>query len=106
MRTVLVRYKTSETDADANETLVRAVFAELRARAPGGIRYATLRLPDGVTFVHIATVESKDTNPLVELPAFKAFQKQLKERCVEPPVVSEVSVIGTYGQIPVDENLP
>jgi quinol monooxygenase YgiN len=95
MKTIMVRYKTSPTHADANETLVRAVFEELRARAPGGIRYASYR--DGTTFVHIATLETPDENPLATLPSFKAFQKELKDRCVEAPVVSELSPVGAYG---------
>ncbi|MDB4964917.1 MAG: hypothetical protein JWN44_606 [Myxococcales bacterium] len=97
MKTIMVRYKTSEAHGSANEALVRAVFEELRAKAPAGLRYATYRLADGVTFVHIATVESTADNPLVTLPAFKAFQQALKDRCVEPPVVTEMSVVGSYG---------
>jgi hypothetical protein len=95
MKTVMVRYKTSSAaQADANEALVHAVFDELRARAPGGFRYATYRLADGVTFVHIATHEAD--NPLTALPAFKAFQAQLKDRCVELPVVMELSPVDCY----------
>jgi hypothetical protein len=97
MKTIMVRYKTSEASSEVNATLVRAVFEELRARAPEGLRYASYRLPDGVTFVHVAIVESTDQNPLVTLPSFKAFQAQLKERCVEPPVVTELSPVGSYG---------
>lgn len=99
MRTVMVRYKTSEAHANANEVLVHAVFEELRSRAPAGLRYASYRLADGVTFVHIATLETPDENPLVVLPSFKAFQKELKDRCVEPPVVTELSIVGSYGLV-------
>lgn len=95
----MVRYKTSEQTGDANAALVRAVFEELRTRAPGGIRYASYRLADGVTFVHIATVAAPEDNPLTTLPSFKAFQSQLKDRCVESPVVTEVSVVGSYGEV-------
>src|SRR4051812_18297962 len=95
-RTIMVRYTTSEATADTNAALVAAVFDELRARAPHGLRYASYRLPDGRTFVHIATVETPDANPLLALPAFKAFQAQLKDRCVEPPVVTELSPVGSY----------
>jgi quinol monooxygenase YgiN len=96
MRTVMVRYTTHELHADANAALVRAVFEELRARTPGGLRYTSYRMGDGVTFVHVATVETPDDNPLVALPAFKAFQAQLKERCAELPVVTELSIVGSY----------
>ena len=99
MKTVMVRYKTSEAHAKANEQLVRAVFDELRAREPEGLRYASYRLADGVTFVHIATIQTPDQNPLTTLPAFKAFQAQLKERCVEPPLVTELSAIDAYARL-------
>lgn len=97
MKTVMVRYKTSAGHAQGNEQLVRAVFDELRAREPDGLRYASYRLADGVTFVHIATVQTPEQNPLTALPAFKAFQAQLKERCVEAPLVTELSAIDSYG---------
>ncbi len=96
MKTIMVRYKTSSAaQADANEALVRAVFEELRARAPGGLRYASYRLADGLTFVHVATHEAD--NPLTGLPSFKAFQAQLKDRCAELPVVTELSPVDSYG---------
>src|SRR5687768_14886673 len=97
MKTVMVRYKTSDAQARANEELVRAVFAELRSRVPAGFRYASYRLADGATFVHIATLQTPDQNPLTTSPAFKAFQAQLKERCVEAPVVTELTAIDAYG---------
>ena len=99
MKTIMVRYKTSEAQAGANESLVRAVFTELRARAPEGLRYASYRLADGVTFVHLATLEIPDQNPLAALASFKAFQAELKGRCVEPPVVTELSAVGSYGSV-------
>ncbi len=97
MRTVMVRYKTLEAEAETNARLVRAVFEELGRKNPLGLRYATYRLSDGVTFVHLATLEVTGQNPLNTLPAFQAFQENIKARCVEPPVVSELSVVGSYG---------
>ncbi|HKY40384.1 MAG TPA: hypothetical protein VJN18_30835 [Polyangiaceae bacterium] len=99
MKTVMVRYKTTEAHAEANEVLVRAVFDELRALAPEGLRYASYRLADGVTFVHLATLQAPGENPLRTLSAFKAFQAQLKDRCVEAPVVTELSAVDTYGLV-------
>ena len=96
MRTVLVRYKTKEDQAEANATLVRAVFAELASGAPGGFHYVTLRLADGVTFMHLATMEGT-TSPLKFVAAFQVFQENIRARCVEPPVLSEVTVVGSFG---------
>lgn len=95
MRTVMVRYKTSEAQAETNASLVRAVFEQLSVRKPDGLRYATYRLPDGVTFVHVATIAAAE-NPLLSLPAFQEFQRGINERCVEPPMVTQLGVIGAY----------
>ena len=96
MKTVMVRYKTSPGQAAANEALVHAVFDELRARTPAGLRYATYRLADGVSFVHLATLDGPDGNPLTTLPSFQAFQLGIKDRCVEPPVVTELTAVDSY----------
>ena len=55
----------------------------------------TLKLDDGVSFVHIAATED-GRNPLADVAAFKQFQMGIAERCDEPPVVSEVQAIGSY----------
>ncbi len=96
MKTIMVQYKTTEAHANANEALVRAVFAELAASGPPGIRYASYRLADGLTFLHIASIDTRDENPLLELGSFKSFQKELRARCAEPPVITEVAAIGAY----------
>jgi quinol monooxygenase YgiN len=96
MKTIMVRYKTSDAHADANAALIRAVFDELGSKAPGGLRYASYRLPDGVTFMHVATVDTPGENPLTSLPSFKAFQAGIKDRCVEQPVVTELTTVGSY----------
>jgi hypothetical protein len=53
MKQTLVRYKTKPERAQENAQLIAQVFAELKAKAPGGVRYLCLKLDDG-TFVHFA----------------------------------------------------
>jgi quinol monooxygenase YgiN len=96
MRRVLVRYRVKPERADENEELVRAVYEELDETKPEGLRYATLRLDDGVSFVHLSESES-DASPLTEVPAFKAFQEEIADRCEEHPVVTNVDVVGSFG---------
>jgi hypothetical protein len=95
MRQVMVRYKVKPDRAEENEQLVRAVYDELAATGPAGLRYATFRLDDGVSFVHIATVEG-ERNPLAEVEAFTRFQADVRDRCEEPPVVTELHEVGSY----------
>ena len=72
--TRVIRYITHPEAAGENERLVRAVYAELAGKSPDGLHYATLRLADGVTFVHIAVVDG-DENPLLTMPAFGEFRR-------------------------------
>lgn len=95
MRQVMVRYKVKPDRAQENEELVRAVYDELQRTAPAGLRYATFQMEDGVSFVHIAQTE-EGQNPLTEVAAFREFQKEVGERCEEPPVVAELREIGSY----------
>src|SRR5262245_53507288 len=95
MRRVMVRYQVKADQADENVRLVQAVFAQLPGERPAGLRYMTLRLPDGVSFVHIASIET-EVNPLSALEAFKQFTGAIKDRCVEPPVTAELEVVGSY----------
>ena len=95
MKQVMVRYKVKPDRAQENEELVRAVYAELQRTTPAGLRYATFQLEDGVSFVHVAQTE-EGQNPLTEVAAFREFQKEVGERCEEPPVVAELREIGSY----------
>ena len=102
MGTVVVRYRTKPEFADENARLVEAVFAELAASDPGGVRYATFRLDDN-TFVHIADVES-DPNPLGSIAAFAEFQKDIADRCEpgEGPNPQPATLVGSYRMFPDD----
>lgn len=94
-RTVVVRYKTRPEAADENARLVADVYVSLAELQPADFTYATYRLADGVSFVHIARSEGEET-PLPALPAFKEFQRELQERCVEQPAPSGATIVGSY----------
>jgi hypothetical protein len=95
MKRVMVRYKVKPEAVAENEALVRAVYEELRLTQPEGMRYATFRLDDGVSFVHINFNDDTE-NALTGLASFKAFQENIAERLDEGPTVSELSEIGSY----------
>lgn len=99
MKVRVVRYQAKDGSGDENEGLIKAVFHELEAKAPSGLRYVVLRLGDG-TFVHFAIVdESAKANPLLELDAFRAFQKGIGERCKSPPEAQDAVIVGNYGML-------
>ena len=94
----MVSYKLKPDRVAENERLAAAVYDALRQSRPAGLRYATFRLADGVSFIHIVSHEESDgSNALTALPAFKAFAAGVKERCAEPPVRVELTEIGSYG---------
>jgi hypothetical protein len=95
MRTVVVTYEVNADRADENQALVEAVYAELAERRPVDLRYATFRLADGVSFVHVASVDG-DGDPLSGITAFAAFQAGIRERCTTQPAATVASVVGAY----------
>jgi hypothetical protein len=97
MSKVMIRYKVKPESAAENERLVRAVYAELERDRPAGLRYATFRLDDGVSFVHVAENDTEDGHsPLREVQAFREFQQGVGERCAEPPVTTELHEVGSF----------
>jgi hypothetical protein len=75
--------------------LIAAVFAELKAAKPEGVRYLSLRVEDG-TFVHFVATEADAAGVLTNLAAFKAFQSGIRERCIEPPQPGSAIIVGNY----------
>ncbi len=97
MKRVMVRYRVKADRGEENADFVKKVFEELQQSRPDGLRYGSFRLEDGVTFVHLAEIDTDDgSNPLSATEAFKAFQAGLKDRCEELPVATELHEVGTY----------
>jgi len=98
MSVTVVRYRTKPERADENQALIEDVFAELATTKPDGLRYTSVRLDDGVSFVHVAIVDTSDgSNPLTAVTAFKEFTREIADRCDEPPVATPGTVVGSYG---------
>src|SRR6266550_5665844 len=97
MRTVMVRYKVKADRAGENESYIGKVFAQLEHEKTPGVHYATFKLDDGVSFVHVASIDVVEgVNPLTELSAFKAFAASVKDRCEELPVTTHLHEVASY----------
>ena len=96
MGSSMVRYKVRPDRADENVALVQAVYAQLDRERPEGLHYATLRLPDGVSFMHIVIDTDQPGQILGQLATFHAFTADIESRCDEPPVVTELTLVGSY----------
>jgi hypothetical protein len=100
-RVTLVRYKAKPDRAEENEALSRAVFAELRAKAPEHVAYAVFR--DGLEFLHVfINAEADDSSPVTELSSFKIYAKDVVARCEAPPEATRLSMrlLESYGLTP------
>ena len=58
MKRLMVRYKVKPDRAAENERYVANVFEQLQRERPAGLRYATFKLDDGVSFVHVVSHET------------------------------------------------
>jgi hypothetical protein len=94
----VIRYTTKPECADENEQLIRAVFAELAREKPEGLHYAAFRLADGLSFLHVAELDTDD-NPLAAAAAFGEFQSAIATRIAEGPIQSDAAVVGSYRMI-------
>jgi len=94
-RAVVVRYRVRPDALDENLALVRAVYAELDATRPEGLRYSTYRVNDR-DFVHVAVIDAED-NPLDGVAAFQTFLQGIADRCEEGPTPSGGEVVASYG---------
>jgi hypothetical protein len=94
----MVSYKLKPECVAENEALAGAVYDALKQSRPAGLRYATFKMDDGVSFIHLVShEETGGVNALTALPAFQAFSAGVKGRCVELPRRVELTVIGSYG---------
>jgi hypothetical protein len=94
---VLIHYRVKRDQLEPNMAMLREVYADLNAGQPDGLRYATFRLDDGVTF--LAYVETEDgtmTAPHHRLKSFHEYRSALEELCDEPPSVTMLSEVGSY----------
>lgn len=96
MSVLMVRARVREDRVSDVEESAQKMFAAIEQESPGGVRYASCKAPDGVTFVAILELEADDDNPLAGLPAFQQFQTDLKDRLAEPPIAEPLQIVGSY----------
>lgn len=93
---VMIRCKVKPDEVERNLELLHAVYEEMRSVRPGGLRYATFQLEDKVTFVAFAQMDD-GPGVLRRLEAFQHYRATLDERCDEPPVMTMLHEVDSYG---------
>ncbi len=93
----MVRYKLKPGCVEENERLSKRVYEALKRQGPRSLHYATFKLEDGLSFVHIVSYDNgEDNSILTGLPEFKEFTADIRERCDEMPVNVELAEVGSY----------
>jgi hypothetical protein len=96
MKVQMVRARVKATAVTEIEAAGQRLFAALDREQSQGLRYATCRLPDGVTYVNLIAIDDGVDNPLLALPEARAFQEGLKNWLAEPPTSEQLTVFGSY----------
>lgn len=96
MSVLMVRAKVKERHVAEVEAAAEKMFAAIADAEPDGVRYASCKLADGVTFVVLLEVADGVENPLLSLPAFSEYQEMLKGWIAEPPTPEQLTVVGSY----------
>lgn len=92
---VMIRCKTRPDGVEASLEAFQEVYEEMRSVQPKGLRYATFQLEDKVTFVSFAEMDSPEV--LQQLEAFQRLRATPGERFDEPPVLTMLHEVGSYG---------
>jgi hypothetical protein len=61
-----------------------------------GIRYASCRFPNGVTYLNLLQLEDGIQNPLPALPEGNEFGEKLKSWLAEPATWEWLTILGSY----------
>jgi hypothetical protein len=96
MSVLTVRATLKEEHVQAAMAAVKRMFAAIEREGLDGIRYASVRLEDGVTFLAMLELEDGVENPLPALPEAQEFYGNLPGWYAEPPELSQGTVIGSY----------
>jgi hypothetical protein len=74
----------------------KKMFAAISAAQPDGIRYASLLLADGETFVALVQADDGVENPIPGFPEFQELQEVVEGWRAEPNNVQPLTVVGSY----------
>lgn len=97
MSVLMVRSKVKADRTADVEASIRRVFSAIGKEQPYGVRYASCKLADGVTFIALLELEHVGDNPLAAMPAFQQFQAELKDLIEEAATIPEqMDVVGSY----------
>ncbi|SDM15808.1 hypothetical protein [Nonomuraea jiangxiensis] len=96
MKLMMVQAEIKPECVDEIEAAGRKLFSAIERERPQGLRYASCRLPDGVTYLNLLALDDGVENPLPALPEAGEFQAGLKGWLAEPATSRSLTIIGSY----------
>ena len=96
MNVITVQAKLKEEHVADAEAAVKRMFAAIEREQLEGIRYASVKLEDGVSFLALLELEDGVENPLAGLPEAQEFYDSLPSWYAEPPAFGPATVVGSY----------
>ena len=96
MSVLMVQSKINADSVADVQAGVEKVLVALDAAQPEGIRYASLLLPDGETFVALLQIDDGVEDALRGLPEYQEVLERVESSRAAPPVVEQWTVIGSY----------
>lgn len=95
MSLLMVQAKIKEDRVAEVEAAAKKMFEAIAAAQPKGVRYASTKQADGVSFVILLQLDGPE-NPLTALPEFTEFQDNLKQWIDGPPAAGPLEIVGSY----------
>jgi hypothetical protein len=96
MNVIMLRSTFNEASIADVQAALEEVFQALEQARPAGMRYATSRLGDGVTFVALLELDNAEDNPLQALPEYRELLENLPQWQAGPPDVEPMTIMGSY----------
>ncbi len=96
MSVLMAQAKIKAESVSTVRAATEKMFAAINVVQPEGIRYASLLLSDGETFVAVVQVDDGVDNPITGFPEFRELQEIVDSSRVEPNSVQSWTVIGSY----------
>ncbi|WP_330306368.1 MULTISPECIES: hypothetical protein [unclassified Streptomyces] len=96
MTVLMVRSTAKPEFVGELEEALKKMFTAIERERPAGVRYASYRLPDGVTYVAQLELADGVENPLPAIAEFREFQAGLKDWLAGPPSAEQFEIRGAY----------
>ena len=96
MSVLLAQAKIKSESVTDVQAATNKMFAAIDAAQPEGIRYASLLLADGETFVAVVQLDDGAENPIPGFPEFRELQEIVEASRAAPPGVQPLTVVGSY----------